>query len=206
MHAAPFCPAVLGCALAFVLSGCVHPGPQLASSGGDGQLPDSSAVTPAPPPAPVPPVATPLSKTKKARTVSTDTLSEKATPASPVATPGVNQEKADEDTDAGSDFDNLELVDVSLKGKLAVLRIGSDRTTNNLMSVFAGLKNKTAHRLNLEVQTLYKDKSGNPLNTASWIPLTLKPHEESVYRSASISEEATDFLVRVRRAVPAPTQ
>jgi len=102
--------------------------------------------------------------------------------------------------DAGSTFDNLELVDASLKGKLAVLRVGSDPSTNNLLAVFAGLKNRTAKPLALEVQTIYKDKSGAALNAGSWVPLTLKPHEETEYRSSSISTDADDFLVRVRRA------
>lgn len=101
---------------------------------------------------------------------------------------------------SGSSFDNLEFADSSLEGKIAVLRVGSEPTATNLLSVFAGLKNKTSHRLEIEVQTLYKDKAGNALNSGSWIGLTLKPHEEFEYRSASISEAAADFLVRVRKA------
>jgi len=111
-----------------------------------------------------------------------------------------SSENAGAGTDAGSGFDNLEIVDAGLNGKVAVLRVGSQLAENNLLSVFAGLKNRTAHRLVLEVETIYKDKAGNALNAGSWIPLTLKPHEESEYRSASISEEAVDFLIRVRRA------
>ncbi len=107
---------------------------------------------------------------------------------------------AAEGTDAGSSFDNLDVVDAGLNGKLAVLRVGSQVAQNNLLTVFAGLKNKTGKRLALEVETIYKDKAGNALNAGSWILVTLKPHEEREYRSASISEEAVDFLVRVRRA------
>jgi hypothetical protein len=102
--------------------------------------------------------------------------------------------------EADADFDNLEIVDDSLKGKLAVLRVGSDPTENNLLSVFVGLKNRTPHPLPLEVQTIYKDKQGNQMNQGSWVSLTLKPHEETEYRSSSISVDAADFLVRIRRA------
>jgi hypothetical protein len=109
-------------------------------------------------------------------------------------------EIADEEADAGSNFDNLDVVDASLNGKVAILRVGSQLGDNNLLAVFAGLKNRTAHRLALEVETIYKDKDGNALNAGSWIPMTLKPYEERQYRSASISEEAVDYLVRVRRA------
>jgi len=110
-------------------------------------------------------------------------------------------------TDAGSTFDNLEIVDAALNTKVAVLRVGSQLAENNLLTVFAGFKNKTERRLALEVETIYKDKSGNTLNAGSWIPLTLDAHEEKDYRSTSISVDAVDFLIRVRRAqkTPAPT-
>jgi len=99
-----------------------------------------------------------------------------------------------------ANFDNLELVDTSLKGRLSILRVGSDPTDNNLLSVFVGLKNRTSHPLPLEIQTIYKDKLGNPMNQGSWVPLTLKPHEQTEYRSTSISTDASDFLVRIRTA------
>ncbi len=91
-------------------------------------------------------------------------------------------------------------MDPSLKGKLGITRVGSEPSSNDLLSVFAGLKNRTSHALPLEVQTLYKDRLGSDLNAGSWIPLTLKPHEETEYRSTSISPSAVDFLVRIRHA------
>jgi hypothetical protein len=107
----------------------------------------------------------------------------------------------DETANTGSNFDNVEILGSSLQGKLTVLRVGSDRTSTNLLSIFAGLKNETARRLEIQVQTLYKDKSGNRLGDGqgSWISLTLKPHAELEYRSASLSEDAVDFLVRIRK-------
>jgi hypothetical protein len=52
------------------------------------------------------------------------------------------------------------------------------------------------------VETVYKDKTDHPLSDgrASWIGITLKPHEETQYRSVALSEDATDFMVRIRRA------
>jgi hypothetical protein len=99
-------------------------------------------------------------------------------------------------------FDNLDVIDTSLSGKLAVLRVGSDIGGNKLLSVWAGMRNKTGHALNLEIQTIYKDTYGSALNSGSWIPFTLKAHEEKEYHSSAISELATDFLVRVRTASP----
>ncbi|HEY0256751.1 MAG TPA: hypothetical protein VGC39_04845, partial [Candidatus Methylacidiphilales bacterium] len=104
--------------------------------------------------------------------------------------PGRALSAEDDTANTGSSFDNVEILTPSLNAKLAILRVGSDRTDTDLLSVFVGLKNKTARRLEFQMQTLYKDKAGNQLNTgrASWVPMTLKPHEESEYRSASISE------------------
>ena len=109
-------------------------------------------------------------------------------------------------SDAPTAFDNIEWVNPSLVGKVAILRAGSNRTDANLLSVFVGLKNKTAHAFQVEIQTIYKDKSGQALTEGSgnWIPMKLKPHGEAQYRSVAISEDATDFLVRIRRSADVP--
>ena len=106
---------------------------------------------------------------------------------------------ADADSEAG--FDNVDVLDAALGGKLSVVRVGSQRTNTNLLSIFASLKNLTDHALTIQAQTLYKDGDGNWLDggKAGWLTLQLKPHEELEYHSASLSDDAQDFLVRVRR-------
>jgi hypothetical protein len=108
------------------------------------------------------------------------------------------------DSEAG--FDNVDVLDASLNSQLSVVRVGSQRTNMNLLSIFASLKNMTAHSLTIQAQTLYKDGDGNWLDggKAGWLTLELKPHEELEYRSASLSEEAQDFLVRIRRPLGLP--
>ena len=108
-------------------------------------------------------------------------------------------------TDKDSDFNNIEIVDPELVSKIELVRIGSSRGMNNLLGVFAGLKNKTTRKLELEIETIHKDQSGNELNTGSWIHVTLPPHDQQEYRSSAISEGAVDFLIRVRRARNATT-
>jgi hypothetical protein len=111
-------------------------------------------------------------------------------------------------SDNDTSFDNLDVIDASLNGKLAIQRVGSEANAFGLLSVFAGLKNKTSHALNLQAETIYKDTEGNPVNAGSWITLTLKPHEEKEYRSTSISVRfdpnvmEPNFLIRIRRAPP----
>ncbi len=115
---------------------------------------------------------------------------------------------ADDEMTAGapadneSGFDNVDLLDGSLTGKLGVLRVGSDRSDENLLSILAALRNLTGHPLKLEAQTLYKDANGNWMNggCAGWIPLELKPHGQLNYRSESLSVGAQNFLVRIRLA------
>ena len=100
-------------------------------------------------------------------------------------------------------FDNVDVIDTNLKGKLAVLRTGGEIGPTKLLSIFVALRNKTGHTLELEIETIYKDGYGNALNHGSWIPFTLKAHEDKEYHSTSISELATadsDYLVRVRTA------
>ncbi len=100
-------------------------------------------------------------------------------------------------------FDNVDVIDSNLKGKLAVLRTGGEIGPTKLLSIFVALRNKTGHTLELEIETIYKDGYGNALNHGSWIPFTLKAHEDKEYHSTSISELATadsDYLVRVRTA------
>jgi len=118
-------------------------------------------------------------------------------------TAGTNESRG---SDNDTSFDNLDIIDSTLNGKLAISRVGSEASKNGLLSVFAGLKNRTSHTLNLQVETIYKDQEGNPVNAGSWITLSLKPHDETEYRSTSISVRYdpdlmdANFLIRVRRA------
>ena len=107
---------------------------------------------------------------------------------------------APSDTDSEAGFDNVDVLDAALNAKISVVRVGSQRTNTNLLSIFAGLKNLTGHPVTIQAQTLYKDGDGNWLDggKAGWVSLTLKPHEELEYRSASLSDDAQDFLVRIR--------
>ncbi|MCE0522153.1 MAG: hypothetical protein LV480_04510 [Methylacidiphilales bacterium] len=123
--------------------------------------------------------------------------------AQPSSAPEAFLASNDDGMDAGSSFDKLNFVDPDLDQEVDVLRVGSEVGANNLLSVFAGFKNKTEHTLKLEVKTVYQDKEGNALNPGSWISITLKPDEEKEYHSTAISELAVDFVIRVRHRTSA---
>ncbi|HUB68443.1 MAG TPA: DUF1425 domain-containing protein [Candidatus Methylacidiphilales bacterium] len=196
------------CCLLFV-AGCAGNLFNSPTTDNDTSLPQpvensSPALSAAPSPpaffaAPAPPETPPSRKT----VAPLETLS-----GTPVTTSsGASLTAAQEDSAAsGSNtgFDNVELVTPRLATRLAILRAGSDHTEDGLLTVFVGLKNKTARTLQIEVDTIYKDKSGQLLTEGkeNWIPLKLKPYQEFQYRSVAISEDAADFLVRIRRMAP----
>jgi hypothetical protein len=116
-----------------------------------------------------------------------------------VNTPGALSEGGTE-MDQHDFRNNIDIVDDVLKPKLDLVHVEAQRGRNNLLVVTLSLSNKTGRKVDLEMETVYKDKSGDELNTGSWIPFTLQPHGDLNYRSSSISEAAVDFLIRVRKA------
>jgi hypothetical protein len=185
-----------------VLAGCAGtPGPKVSSA--------ASKAAPAPAPAAVP---SPWIRNTQGKVVTLADL----TSGNPIvgqsealaaSTPGATAMEAASSSSASDDFDNLEIVGGGLKGKLAVLRVGSNRNDSDVLSVFAGLKNETGRKLELELQTIYRDRDGHSLSDGegSWIPVTLKPHEQTQYRSVALSQDATDFVVRIRPAASSPS-
>ena len=193
MRTVTFCQGLMMCVGMLIISGCatVEQTRPASVSAGDGELPAVSGSVGASPPTVHP--SAPV-KTEKKKPVAAITKPEPPVVGSPSTVP------AGKTSENAASFDNVEVLDAGLHAKLAILRAGSDRTATNLLSVFVGLKNKTAHPLGIQVQTIYKDKLDNPLNEgkASWVTMHLKPHEETEYRSASLSEDGADFLVRIR--------
>jgi len=122
-----------------------------------------------------------------------------AQPADDINTPGALSEGGSE-VDQHDYRNNIDIVDDVLKPKLDLVHVEAQRGRNNLLVVTLSLSNKTGHKVDVEMETVYKDKSGDELNTGSWIPFTLQPHGDLNYRSSSISEAAVDFLIRVRKA------
>jgi hypothetical protein len=194
------------CAATLLVTGCTneHPGPTLPSAEEAASVPAAASPSPAARTA-HPGASTAASSTAVASSAGPLPQSAPAVSAVPPssgedATAGLYPEGVSAVADTGSGFDNIEVIDTSLKTKLSILRVGSQPTANHLLSVFAGFKNKSAGLLELEVQTIYKDKTGAALNAGSWIPVNLTPREETEYHSTSISPDAVDFLVRVRLA------
>jgi hypothetical protein len=123
-----------------------------------------------------------------------------ADPSDDLAGPSAGTSRGGGRTETTPETKNIEIVDPTLEPKIGVASIDWHVSSNNLLSVIAGLKNKTASPLSIEIETIYKDDAGNVINTGSWLRFTLAPHELQNYRSSAITEGATDFLIRVRRA------
>jgi hypothetical protein len=78
------------------------------------------------------------------------------------------------------------------------------RSTAGLLKIQLGLRNRTNdEQLQIQVQTIFKDKSGLVLNSESgaeapWQTLTLGPNELVYYTQQALQPEAVQYTVRVR--------
>src|ERR1700679_539212 len=55
---------------------------------------------------------------------------------------------------------NIDIVDDVLKPKLDLVHVEAQRGRNNLLVVTLSLSNKTGHKVDVEMETVYRDKSG----------------------------------------------
>jgi uncharacterized protein YcfL len=98
---------------------------------------------------------------------------------------------------------SVAILNENLRKNLTVDKVGSNFSVNHLMVVHALIHNKTKTIVSIQVQTLYQDANGNPLNyssgnEASWTTLDLISEGTQPYRSQSISPKASKFIIRIR--------
>jgi len=186
---------VLGCALSVFLAGCSGlPSTSNNSTDSDGSLPSpDGAVSTGPAPAST---ASALPDTGNGSTVpvadAPAAAPETANMPVPAAAPTVSS------ATPGSTH-RVEVVSSSLHGKLTVSRINSSRATG-LLAVSAEMRNRTSHRLEIQVQTVFKDQTGLALTNqeGSWETVTMKAHQETPYQATASSAQAAEFLIRLR--------
>ena len=72
-------------------------------------------------------------------------------------------------------------------------------TDANLLEVQARLRNRTEKPLQVEVQTVFKDKQGFSVNViTTWHRLIFEPNETKTYVVNSLNAKARRFTIRVR--------
>ena len=69
----------------------------------------------------------------------------------------------------------------------------------SLLEVQARLRNRTEAPLEVEIQTVFKNKDGFSTNdTTAWQRLMFEPNETKIYRVTSLNSKARRFTIRVR--------
>lgn len=115
--------------------------------------------------------------------------------------------KADSSTDniAVTNRPRLQLLDTDLKRTVASDKPPTVmRNSNGMLVVQAPLRNKTTDEtLQLQVQTIFRDKNGlvlygTPGSDVAWEAITLSPSQTVVYTQQSMSPAAVDFTINVR--------
>ncbi len=99
------------------------------------------------------------------------------------------------------------ILDEDLRSDLNVdQNVLAQRNANNLLAIQVTLRNTTDdERLNIQVQTIFKDDNGRVLysqtgSEPAWQPLSLSPGQVSYYTQSALTPEATRFTVRIRYA------
>lgn len=103
---------------------------------------------------------------------------------------------------------NLNRTDITktLLGKKAIttLKINTDRsgirtTSTGTIEVWAVLRNRTDHDLQVEGKTMFFDESQAPLNDEStWRRVYIPANGTAVYRESSLNDRAEYFVVELR--------
>jgi len=97
------------------------------------------------------------------------------------------------------DTETFVLLTRNLKNQVTVEGQRAKWTAENLLEVQARIRNRMEEPLQVEVQTVFKDKDGFSVNDISaWQRLIFEPNETKIYKINSINSKARRFTIRVR--------
>lgn len=82
---------------------------------------------------------------------------------------------------------------------LRVVRVDAQRVSGGLLRVWVTLRNTRKEPLWVEVRTTFLDKDGHPLDQTNWHPVQLAARTVTDYTCTSLSRDAADYQVVVRR-------
>lgn len=90
------------------------------------------------------------------------------------------------------------VLDGPTSGRVAVEKQNFRRDSEGKLEVFADIRNRTYFDLPIDVQTVYKDEAGIPVDTTAWSRLTLGPNETQTYKNISINSRPARYTIRIR--------
>jgi hypothetical protein len=90
------------------------------------------------------------------------------------------------------------ILDGPTSGRVAIDKQNFRHDTEGKLEVFADIRNRTNSDLSIDVQTVYKDESGIPVDTTAWSRMTLGPNETQTYKNISINDSPKRYTIRIR--------
>ena len=97
------------------------------------------------------------------------------------------------------DTEPVVLLDKSLKKRIAVDRTGLKTLADGRVQVVANLRNRTSSDLEIQVQTVFKDRDGvSTQEDSAWEMRFLAAHETETYELMSRGTNAEKYTIRIR--------
>jgi hypothetical protein len=97
------------------------------------------------------------------------------------------------------------ILDKNLRKALAIEKVKSGRTINQMLFAEAHLRNRSNTEITVQAQTVYRDAQGNPLNPealaqepGSWTVLVIPIKSSVPYRSQSLNPVAQNATIELR--------
>jgi len=87
--------------------------------------------------------------------------------------------------------------------KIAVANQRLSWTSDGRLKVLVEIDNRSGRALDVQIQTIFKDKYGNMLeDQTSWEPIVLPRAASTLYTATALDKRAEKFLIRIRLDIP----
>ncbi len=96
--------------------------------------------------------------------------------------------------------ENLVYLDSALTAAVPCHQLTSDRLPSGRLRVLAQFYNDQNHTAECSIKLKFKDDAGRVLDETGWMPLLLPRRELTQFEHTSLTAEATDFVLLLRKA------
>ncbi len=103
-------------------------------------------------------------------------------------------------TNVMQEKERIVLLDYNSRWRLRIVRHAVERDNNNLLTVKLGIENSKNKDDIVDIQTIFKDKDGFELEQTNWEPVLLHRRKVTDYTVTSLSAQAADYTVLVRKS------
>lgn len=96
--------------------------------------------------------------------------------------------------------ENLVYLDSALTAAIPCRQLTSSRLPSGRLQVLAQFYNNQDHTAECAIKLKFKDEAQRVLDETGWMPLLLPRRELTQYEHTSLTTQATDFVLLLRRA------